>query len=109
MKRNLDGVYFRIKRDKRWDNICFSDLTDEEMNQMMENRTEEWLKSLYKILGETMRDIINTFDLENIEKYTEAQLENDLYGKDILQLKELCIQLGKNIHQVGDSLDIVCE
>lgn len=26
----LDGVYFRIKRDNEYHNICFSDLTEEE-------------------------------------------------------------------------------
>lgn len=27
MQRNLDGVYFRVERDGKWQNICFSDLT----------------------------------------------------------------------------------
>lgn len=30
MNRNLDGYYFRVKRDGKWDNICWSDMTDEE-------------------------------------------------------------------------------
>lgn len=29
-KRDLDGVYFRTRRDEKWCDICFSDLTDEE-------------------------------------------------------------------------------
>ena len=24
-KRNLDGVYFRIRRDDKWYDLCFSD------------------------------------------------------------------------------------
>ena len=31
MDRNLDGVYFRVQRDGKWGNTCFSDLTQEEM------------------------------------------------------------------------------
>ena len=28
MNRDLDGMYFRVKRGKRWESLCFSDLTD---------------------------------------------------------------------------------
>ena len=45
----MDGVYFRICRDGEWQNICFSDMTKEERDQMMTNRSEEWLKSLCQI------------------------------------------------------------
>ena len=63
MNRNLDGVYFRIKRDDKWQNICFSDLTEEEMEKVMEGRPEEWLRSLCKILGRTIKDIGDQLDL----------------------------------------------
>ena len=63
MNRNLDGIYFRIKRDNEWQNICFSDLSDEEMEEVMQNRTNEWLKSMCKILGNTIRDIGDQLDL----------------------------------------------
>lgn len=29
MNRDLDGVYFRVKRGKHWESICFSDLPSE--------------------------------------------------------------------------------
>ena len=48
MNRNLDGYYFRVKRDGKWDNVCWSDMTDEERDEQMTNRSEEWLKSLCK-------------------------------------------------------------
>ena len=63
MNRNLDGVYFRIKRDDKWQNICFSDLTDEEMENVMKDRSEEWLRSLCKILGRAIRDIGDQLDI----------------------------------------------
>ena len=59
MKRNLDGVYFRIGTD----NICFSDLTEEQQDKMMENRDIEWLKSMCKILAKTIKDIGDELDL----------------------------------------------
>ena len=43
-KRNLDGCYFRVQRDGKWESICFSDLTEEERNGVLEGRNEEWLK-----------------------------------------------------------------
>ena len=38
MDRNLDGIYFRVQRDEKWVNACFSDLTQEEMERVMGNR-----------------------------------------------------------------------
>ena len=40
MNRNLDGIYFIVKRDDKWQNICFTDLTNEEANTILEDRTE---------------------------------------------------------------------
>lgn len=63
MNRNLDGVYFRIKRENEWQNICFSDLTDNEMEEVLQNRSDEWLKNMCKILGKTIRDIGDQLDI----------------------------------------------
>lgn len=59
MKRNLDGVYFRLGKE----NICFSDLTSEQQDQVMENRSEDWLKSLCKILASKIKEIGDQFDI----------------------------------------------
>lgn len=56
-KRELDGVYFRVKRGKHWESVCFSDLTDEEMDKVLEGHSVQWLKSTCKILGHTIRCI----------------------------------------------------
>lgn len=63
MNRRLDGVYFRVKRDGKWQNICFSDLTDEEMDSVMDGRTTEWLRSMCKILGKTIKSIGDQLDI----------------------------------------------
>lgn len=59
MRRNLDGVYFRIGKE----NICFSDLTDEQKINVMKNRDVEWLKSLCIILGSTIKEIGDQLDI----------------------------------------------
>ena len=63
MNRNLDGVYFRIKRDDKWQNICFSDLTEDERQEMMKNRSIEWFHSLCGILANKIKEIGDQFDL----------------------------------------------
>ena len=63
MNRNLDSIYFRVKRDEKWNNVCFSDLTQEEMEQVMENRDIDWLKSMCIQLGKTIRDIGDQLDI----------------------------------------------
>jgi hypothetical protein len=63
VRRDLDSVYFRVKRKKKYENLCFSDLTEEEMNTVMEGRSEEWLKSMCVLLGKRMREIGDALDL----------------------------------------------
>lgn len=61
--RNLDGAFFRVKREGRWQNICFSDLTEEEMDAVLNGQTTIWLMSLCKHLGQVLRYIGNEFDI----------------------------------------------
>lgn len=60
-KRNLDGAFFRVKRDGKWQSICFSDLTDEEMDEVLE--TEKFLKPLCKHLGKVVRKLGDKFNI----------------------------------------------
>jgi hypothetical protein len=66
--RDLDGVYFRVQRNDKWHNICFSDLTEEEMDNVLKGRNEEWLRSLCKILGKTLRDMGDQLDIRRDEE-----------------------------------------
>lgn len=42
MNKNLDGVFFRIKRDGEWQNVCFCDLTITEKYTVMKSRSWHW-------------------------------------------------------------------
>lgn len=66
-QRGMDGVYFRVKRDGRWKNVCFSDMTEEEMDEVLDGRTPEWLKDMCKILGYRLYDIGTALDIEEDE------------------------------------------
>ena len=65
MKKNreLDGVYFRVERDGKWQNICFTDLTEEEIEGVVGERSTEWWKSLALILKGVINDIGEQFDI----------------------------------------------
>lgn len=62
-RRNLDGVYFRVKRGEKYEPICFSDLTPDERNKILDGRSEEWLKNMCCILADTLREIGDHFDI----------------------------------------------
>jgi hypothetical protein len=63
MNRELDGVYFRVKRDGYYQNICFSDLTPDERDKILEGRSEEWLRNLCIILADTIKHIGDALDI----------------------------------------------
>ena len=70
--RNLDGFYFRIGTE----NICWSDLTEEQMNEMLEGRSEVWLRNLCIRLGQTIREIGDQFDI--VARMDEENIDDNL-------------------------------
>lgn len=63
MKRNLDGVYFRVARAGAWDDVCFSDLTTGEMKAVLKDYTREQLIRMCVILGQTIHKIGDELDI----------------------------------------------
>ena len=61
--RELDGVYFRVERDGKCQNICFTDLTEEEIETVVGERSTEWWKSLALILKGVINDIGEQFNI----------------------------------------------
>lgn len=62
-QRNLSGMYFRIKRNDRWLNICFEDLTDEEQNELLETKNLEFTRGIAIGMAKTLRKIGDQFDI----------------------------------------------
>lgn len=63
MDRNLDGCYFRIQRDGKWQSICFSDLTQQERDRITADKDAVWLRSLCYHLADCLSDIGEQLDL----------------------------------------------
>ena len=63
MQRDLDGVYFRVCRYGKWGNVCFSDMTPEEIEERIGERPAQWWKSLACHMGERLRTMGDNFDI----------------------------------------------
>ena len=62
-RRDLDGVYFRVERDGRWLSLCFTDLTDEEREKVMEHRSLAWTREMVLIMARTLREMGDQLDI----------------------------------------------
>ena len=53
---DLDGIYVRVERDGKWQSLCVSDLTPEELKSV----TEDWDYNMYytlKLMIESLKSI----------------------------------------------------
>ncbi len=62
-KRNLDGMLFRIKRDEKYQSICFSDMTTEERLEVLKTKDVEFMRRMCLIIAERMREIGDKYDI----------------------------------------------
>ena len=63
VKRDLDGIYLRIKRDGKYQNLCLSDMTKEELEENLNSDRGEWLKGAVIHLALTLHDIGEQFNI----------------------------------------------
>ena len=71
-KRELDGAYFRVERNGKWESVCFTDLTSDERDAVCEGRTKKWLRSMIEILVLTVREIGDAFGIVGRNEWDEA-------------------------------------
>lgn len=55
--RNLDGFYFRIRRGEKYEDLCFSDLTRDEQEEALKDKSPEFIVGLTCHLAEVLRKI----------------------------------------------------
>ena len=73
MNSELDGCYFRIVRDGIGQSVCFTDLTKEEREKLLEDKDTQFLKNLCCYLAERILELGDIIDeqaqqLEDREK-----------------------------------------
>ena len=67
MNRNLDGIYLRIKRDGKYQAVCLSDMTKEELEENLNPERGEWLKGAVIHLALTLHAVGDKFSLVCVE------------------------------------------
>ena len=59
-QRNLDGVYFRVERDGKWENVCYSDMEQQEREEVVAariaDRTPEAQAAWWRSLADHLAD-----------------------------------------------------
>lgn len=59
MKRDLDGVYFRVMRDGKGEDLCWTDLMWEERIEFTRKHNNEgWLIRMIQILNDTINQVV---------------------------------------------------
>lgn len=43
-KRNLDGIFMRVERNGKYENVCLSDMTEIEITEAVSGMSNEWLR-----------------------------------------------------------------
>jgi len=64
-QRNLDGIYFRVQRDGKWCNVCYSDLEPHEREEVARKRAKNstieeraaWWRSMADLLADALYDM----------------------------------------------------
>lgn len=64
-QRNLDGIYFRVERDGKWTNVCYSDMEQGERDEIARKRAKvstpeeqaAWWRSMADLLADQLYDM----------------------------------------------------
>lgn len=71
MDRELDSIFFRVERDGNFESVCFSDLTEEQMRDVLKVHSKEWLLEMCVILGKRIREIGDQLDIVCGERHAD--------------------------------------
>ena len=95
MERELTGIYFRVKRDEKYENIDFTDLTVEEQLDILndENKDMGFYSRMFNLLQEDLNYLIDKYDLLDDEDFIKAMI----------------LSSANQIKIAGDMFDIVRE
>ena len=62
--KNLDGSYFRVLRNGKFVERCFTDMTMEEQDDYLETLDKEHLKAMVKTFGNALRGLCDMCNIE---------------------------------------------
>ena len=102
--RKLDGFYFRQRdlESGKWENRCFSDMKENEMEKVIKNHDSKVLAGMFLQLAQNVQTLSNTCPVSN-EELTHV-LTEQFTQPDMLKM---CIGIGTFLRAVGDRFDII--
>jgi hypothetical protein len=63
-KRNISGMYFRVKNDQGvFEPVCFEDLTEQQQDEILKTKNVEFIKGIAKGMADTLNRISEQFDI----------------------------------------------
>lgn len=73
--RNLDVVYFRVEREGRWQNVCYSDMTAAERDCIAKERAAnstpeeqvQWWRSIANHMADQLYDMGEQFGISGVD------------------------------------------
>ncbi|MGL4548542.1 hypothetical protein [Eubacterium aggregans] len=68
----LDGIFYRVERNGKYVNRCFTDLTEDEQNEFLEKYDVPGLKRMCLLLAETVRTLGDQFDIMRVDSEEES-------------------------------------
>ena len=69
VERELDGIYYRVKRNDKYFNLCFSDLIEEEQQEILNRLDINGLHRMCKLLAGALRMIGDQLDLFRSDEF----------------------------------------
>lgn len=65
-QRNLDGIYVMINRDNESQPVCLSDMTRDELEEFLPEKSPEWLMGAVIHLAQTLYAVGDKFGIERV-------------------------------------------
>lgn len=90
-QRDLDGIYFKVYRDNKWQNVCLSDMTKEERREVLKNFNKDSLIRTIDHLCFCLYDIADGRDIYE-EMYRKLMAHIESANK---QLEEMIDRIDK--------------
>ena len=73
MIRDLDGMYFRVKRNDKYCNLCITDLTYDELLDVILDRGDAWYESVFDYLINVYGELLKiVYDEDECEEHIIA-------------------------------------
>ena len=76
MNRELTGIYYRVKRGDKYENIDFTDLTFEEQQEILNDKNHDmkFYERMFNLLQEELGNLIDTLDLLDDEDFIKFMI-----------------------------------